>query len=449
MVSIYHALARVKQDLSKHLPESSILQAVSDAEHKWRKRILDPVITVQLFVLQVLHLNTSLTHLRHLAGPQFKPSAYCQARKRLPLKVMQSLLRRMCDAAGATGRFHGYKLWIADGSSAGLPDNPALQKVFPQPGRQRTGCGFPLIKLLGIFDAATGLFFEMLPASLHTHEQSQIARLHPLLGAGDVLLADRGLCSFWQLAMLWSRGVYCVFRMHQKQIIDFRPHRKQREQLKRKADKGRPTSRWVRRLGKHDQIVQWVRPKARPKWMSLEQYAALPQELLIREVRYLIPRKGQRTLAVTIATTLLDPTLYPKSEIRWLYQTRWEVETHFRELKTTMHMRVLKCKTVDGVQKELLAFALAYNLVRLTMVEASVRQNVNIDRISFVDTLRWLTTAMPGERLPDLVINPLRDDRHEPRAIKRRAKQYDLMNRPRKELRKRLRQRTGKVQMLN
>jgi hypothetical protein len=446
MASIYQALARVKQDLSKHLPESSILQAARDAGHKWRKRVLDPVITVQLFVLQVLHFNTSLTHVRHLAGQQFKPSAYCQARMRLPLAVMQSLLRRMCDAAGATGRFHGYKLWIADGSSASLPDTPALQKVFPQPKRQRKGCGFPLLKLLGIFDAATGLFFEMLPASLHTHEQSQIGKLHPLLGAGDVLLGDRGLCSFWQLAMVQTRGIFAVFRMHQRQIVDFRPHRRHR---KSNAEKGVPTSRWIKHLGKLDQIVEWIKPANRPVWMSVELYKQLPASLLVREVRYLIPRKGQRTLCVTIATTLLDPMLYPKSEIRWLYQTRWEVETHFRELKTTMHMRVLKCKTVDGVKKELLAFAMAYNLVRLTMVEAATRQNVDIQRISFIDTLRWLITALPGEALPDLVINPLRDDRHEPRAIKRRAKQYDLMNKPRKELRKRLRQRTGRVQVLN
>jgi hypothetical protein len=446
MASIYHALARVKQDLSKHLPESSILQAACDAGHKWRNRILDPIITVQLFVLQVLHFNTSLTHVRHLAGQQFKPSAYCQARQRLPLKVMQLLLRKMCAAAGATGRFHGYKLWIADGSSVSLPDTKPLQKVFPQPKRQRKGCGFPLIKLLGIFDAATGLFFEMLPASLHTHEQSQVAGLHPLLGKGDVLLGDRGLCSFWHLAMLQTRGIYAVFRMHQRQIVDFRRHRKHR---KSNAEKGLPTSRWIKHLGRLDQIVQWIKPANRPVWMSIELYKQLPATLRVREVRYLIPRKGQRTLCVTIATTLLDPTDYPKSEIRWLYQTRWEVETHFRELKTTMRMRVIKCKTVDGVKKELLAFALAYNLVRLTMVEASIRQNVNIDRISFIDTQRWLTTAMPGDALPDLVINPLRDDRHEPRAIKRRAKQYDLMNKPRNELRKGLRQRTGKVQVLN
>ena len=170
------------------------------------------------------------------------------------------------------------------------------------------------------------------------------------------MLADRGLCSYWHAAMLHVRGIYCVFRMHQRQIVDFRPHRKQR---KSKGGKGRPTSRWVRRLGKHDQIVEWIKPRTRPVWMSVRQFNAIPQTLLVREVRYRIPSKGQRTGRVTIATTLLDPTVYPKSEICWLYQTRWEVETHFRQLMTTMQMRVLKCKTVDGVKKELLAFALA------------------------------------------------------------------------------------------
>jgi DDE family transposase len=447
MAIIFRALARVKQDLGQFLPEPAIRQAACEAGHHWRNRLLDPVATVQLFVLQILHFNTSLTALRHLAGPQYKPSAYCQARLRLPLLVMQNLLRKLCDVPGATGRYYGHKLWLADGSSASLPDNKALQRVFPQPRRQAKGCGFPLIKLLGIFDAATGLFFEMITGSLHTHEQSKIWQFHPLLAPGDVLLGDRGLCSFWHAAMLCSRGIFCVLRMHQRQIVDFHPHRKHKhgkgKNNKGKNNKGRPTkglptSKWVRRLGKHDQIVEWVRPQTRPKWMSVEQFAAMPLTLQVREVRHQLPRQGQRTITITIATTLLDPKQYPKHEILWLYQVRWEVETHFRQLKTTMQMRVLKCKTVDGVKKELLAFALAYNLVRLTMNEAAKRQNVDIERISFLDTLRWLTSAAPGDELPDLIINPWRPARQEPRVLKRRPKQFDLMNKPRSELRKRL-----------
>jgi len=103
-----------------------------------------------------------------------------------------------------------------------------------------------------------------------------------------------------------------------------------------------------------------------------------------------------------------------------------------------MKMEVLHCRTVEGVLKELSMFALAYNLVRLVMLEAAQRQKTPIDRISFVDALRWLRTAKPGTPLPKLVVNPDRPGRAEPRVLKRRPKQYDLMTKPRSILRKAL-----------
>src|SRR3954470_3771728 len=121
-----------------------------------------------------------------------------------------------------------------------------------------------------------------------------------------------------------------------------------------------------------------------------------------------------------------------------LYRKRWEVEGHLKALKTTMKMEVLRCETVAGVSKELLMFALVYNLARLVMLEASRRQGVPVDRISFVDALRWLSEARAGDALPKLVVNPDRADRYEPRVRKRRPKQYPLMTKPRYELRKAL-----------
>jgi hypothetical protein len=101
-------------------------------------------------------------------------------------------------------------------------------------------------------------------------------------------------------------------------------------------------------------------------------------------------------------------------------------------------MDILHCETVEGVSKELLMYALVYNLVRLVMQEASRRQGVTPDRISFVDALRWLSEARPGAALPRLIVNPDRADRVEPRVRKRRPKQYPLMTEPRSVLRKRL-----------
>lgn len=177
--------------------------------------------------------------------------------------------------------------------------------------------------------------------------------------------------------------------------------------------------------------------------MSKKQYSTLPDSLQLRELRFVLPRKGQRTRVVTIVTTLLDPVLYPKEKIAELYGVRWQVETHFAELKTTLKMRKVKSQTAQGVLKELTVYALVYNLVHLVMLKAARRQHVPPDRISFIDTVRWLLGARPGEELPELLINPYRPNRHEPRVIKDLQDTYRKMTRSRRELRRELRTQTA------
>jgi hypothetical protein len=164
----------------------------------------------------------------------------------------------------------------------------------------------------------------------------------------------------------------------------------------------------------------------------------LPDRIEVRELRYRIDRPGSRARAVTLVTTLLDAGSYAVEALAQRYRGRWGVEVNLRHLKITMNMDVLRCETVAGVSKELMMYALVYNLIRLVMWEASRRQGVAVDRISFVDALRWLASARPGEALPKLVVNPDRPDRVEPRVRKRRPKQYPLMKKPRSELRKSL-----------
>ena len=191
-------------------------------------------------------------------------------------------------------------------------------------------------------------------------------------------------------------------------------------------------------MGKHDQLVDYVKPKERPKWMAAADYAALPETIRVRELRYSIAIPGCRTRQVTLTTTLLDPEKYPAAELAALYGRRWEIETNFDHLKTTLKMDVLHCKTVDGVEKELTMYALVYNLIRLVMLEGARRQEVPVERISFADAARWLCQALQGEVPLKLRVNPHRPNRVEPRARKRRPKEYDLLNKPRKELQKKL-----------
>jgi len=444
MSSITDVLRRFKQNWTEELSPHSIAQVCRDAGMKWYGSALNPVVTIQIFFVQILHGNTACEHLSHLTGLSFTAAAYCKARMRVNLEAFHLLLQR-CVAGLQQETFGpacwlGHRVFHVDGSSFSMPDTPQLQAHFGQQGQQKPGCGFPTAHWLVMLHAGTGMITKMLAAPLRTHDMARVAEVHPELRAGDILVADRGFCSYAHLALLWQRGVHGLFRIHQRTIVDFTPGRAYVHPCQGKADRkqGKPRSRWIKQLDKNDQIVEWLKSPNRPQWMSEQQYAVLPASIVVRELRYTIHEKGFRPKKITLVTTLLDAQSYTICDLAKLYKQRWEIETNFAHLKTTMKMDVLKCQTVDGVLRELQVFALIYNMVRQVMLAAASRQGVDVNRISFIDALRWLQSASPGDGLPKLVVNPLRTNRIEPRVRKRRPKQYPLMNKPRKQLKKEL-----------
>jgi hypothetical protein len=441
--NIRDALHQIKCDVVQALEASLITRVCLELGHVWRKRQLDPVATVQGFLLQVLHGNTACSHVPHLLGRSVTSEAYGQARARLPLELLQRLLGEVCSRLQScleeSARWHGHRVWMADGSSCSMPDTPELQRAFGQPGQQAAGCGFPVAHLLLLFHAATGMLLRTIAAPLRTHDMAQAAKLHAELRTGDVLVADRGFCSYAHLGLLRQAGLHAVLRVHQRQLVSFRIGRMHSPPCgPYKNIPGLPRTRWIKWLGTCDQQVEYFKPNECPDWLDAQAYAGLPSSLLLRELRYRIEQPGCRTHEVTLVTTLVDSELYPADELANLYGQRWQVETNLRHLKQTLHMDVLRTKTVQGIQKELAMFALVYNLVRLVMLRAANRQNVAIERISFIDALRWLKHARAGQALRKLQVLPIRPGRHEPRVRKRRPKEYDLMNRPRDELRKAL-----------
>src|SRR4051794_17061347 len=436
------ALRRLRQDLDTCLDEAAVHDACRGAGHRWRDCLLTPVAILRWFVVQVLHGNTALTHVSLLAGRSFTDAALCQARARLPLSAYQAVLRGLTGAlipeTHAQGTWRGHRTFLVDGSSFSMPDTPELRSHFGTSGRAKPGCGFPVARILALFHAGTGMLLEAVAAPLRSHQMASIDGVHTHLGRGDVLVGDRGFCSFLHLAMLAARGAHAVIRMHHRQIVDFTPHRPHVGRDAREGAKGRPRSRWLRRLGERDQVVEWSKPSRRPPWLAEDEFAALPATLALRELKYDVGRPGYRTRSVTLVTTLLDAEAYPSEALAELYGMRWRVELYLRHLKTTMGMDVLRCKTVDGVLKELTVYALVYNLVRVVMVEAARRQGREVERVSFVDALRWLAEIEGDDELPGLVVNPDRPGRVEPRVVKRRPKKYMWMTRTRAEWRKRL-----------
>jgi hypothetical protein len=438
-------LGRIRQDVATLLDKDAINAACRAENYTWKDRLLNPTNTDHLFILQVLNRNTALNDLPRKSHQSFTGGAFCKARKRLPLAVFRRLLRSLAetllpahggDQVDNEGRWLGHRSFLMDGSSCSMSDTPELQDHFGQPGNQRPGCGFPVAHLLVLFHAGTGLIREILTSPLRTSDMSQVAQLHPALEPGDIGLGDRGFCSYAHLALLSVKGVFGVFRIHQRKKVEF--------EAEEPCDSDAAANRSGRlphrlyRLGARDHLVWWLKPKQAPGWMTASQYATLPERLLVRELRYPVGQRGFRVRAVTLVTTLLDPERYPLEALAELYRQRWQAELHLRDLKTTMNMDVLKCKTVDGVLKEIHVFALVYNLVRVVLQVAARRQHMSIARLSHVDAFRWLGSAHEDEALPKIVVNPDRPDRVEPRVVKRRPKEYDRMTRPRAELRRQL-----------
>jgi hypothetical protein len=441
-------LAQVNVEVSRVLAPCVIEKICRDLNYSWRQCTLDPATTVYAFLRQILEGNTACDHVPHLMGLDVTGEAYCKARSRLPVELFQRLLNIVCEAVLGTCKaaalWHGHRLWHMDGSSCSMPDTPELQERFGQPTNQAKGCGFPVAHLMTLFHAATGCLLRIISAPLRSHDLRRAPCVHDVLRSGDVVVADRGFCSFVHLASLSKIGVFAVFRLHQRTIVSFRKKRgyNKRHQGKKKSMsvKGRPTSRWVKWLGKSDQIVEYFKPKQCPKWITAEDYALIPESIFVRELRYRVTQRGCRVKEVVLVTTLLDPESYPAEELASLYQQRWEIETNLRHLKQTLRMGVLRTKTVDGIQKELAMYAIVYNLIRLVMLKSANDQNLPVTRISFIDTQRRLCQAMADTPLRKLLILPDRPNRFEPRVRKRRPKQYPWMQKPRKQLKQAMRE---------
>lgn len=407
-MAVSHVLARLRHEPLAHLPIADLVEQACEAcEHQYRHRVLTPLVTLRLFLLQILHGNTAINHLRQLSGLAFVASSYCEARERLPLALITGLIASLARLAGGGGSgsgtlvLPGRRVLVVDGSSFSTPDEPGLRERFGLYPTATVGVAYPMGKLLGLLDLATGLFVELLALPVLMHDMGGVARLHPSLRAGDILLGDRALCSFAHFHLLSAAGVFGCFRLHQR----------------RKPGLGRQ---------------RWPKPAHCPAWMTPEQFATLPAFIDVRLVSYAVVHAGFRTRHVTMATTLLDETLWSDEQLAELYGHRWEIETCFGYLKTAMGMNMLKCKSVTGVEKELAMYLIAYNLVRLVMLRLAGAKRIEVRKVSFVDAMRYLAARLLGlTGVEDLVINPTRPGRNQPRVIRTRLKQYDLMTRPR------------------
>jgi hypothetical protein len=420
MATFTAAAAHVKEHLDKVLPQEVILKTCRDIGHRWRTSNLGPADNLLLLLVQLL-ANVGLRGLRHTSGLKVSFQAVCAARMRLPLQLFHRLLEQSVSP-GEGEFFKGLKVYIADGLGFQTPDNAELSGKFSKPSNQRgTSAGYPAGKMLALLECGAGYIRRAVVLPWNRHEFTCLKRLFKSMAAGSLLVGDRGLASCAHLLLLTRQGLHGCFQLPRDKVFS------------KSLGRSNRSAKLLKRLGKQDLLLEWIVGR-KPNWLGRIQWKQLQgQKLQVRQIAFRIVRKGFRTRWAWLATTLLDPVLYPAEELVELYSRRWQIEVDFRDLKRTLGLHRISAKTVPGVQKEVMAYILLYNLIRRVMNQAATAQGVPADRISFTDTALWLLHQPAGSPLPKLVINPKRKRKTQPRRVKNPRHRFPGLKQPREE----------------
>jgi len=415
------------------LGDQEITAVVTELVAPHRERIYPPLDTLRLFVGQVLSSDRACQDVvgRRLSErisqghsqSALNTGSYCDARQRLPIKLPVTLSNMIGERlelmAPPAWRWQGRPVKLFDGTTVTMPDTPSNQQVYPQSSEQKPGLGFPIARIGALIGLSSGAMLGYQVAACEgkgTGEQSLLANMLGHLNAGDVLLADALLATWWIIQGALERGADVVMPQHGVRITDFTHGQ---------------------RLGKNDHVVQWPRPP-KPKLMSAEEYARYPEFITMREAKV----NGR-----ILVTTLLDPAFVSAHALATLYKMRWNIEVDFRTIKSTLEMDVLRCKSQSMVEKEIAVYFLAYNLVRWAMVKAALLVDI-LPRVlsftgakrllgAFADQLRRTSDGQVRTLIATVTASiatlrlPHRPDRIEPRAKKRRPKKLPLLTVPR------------------
>jgi len=406
-----------------------------------RERQFPPTETLSMFLAQAMSEDRSCQKavdeaaIKRVVGGLTPCStatgAYCQARQRLPLEMVSTLARhvgeRMNGQVPDPWRWHGKRVHLVDGTTVTLPDTAENQGVYPQQEVQKPGLGFPISRIVAIICLSSGALLNASMSSFSgkgSGEQSLLRAMLDHFKCGDLVVGDALYGNYFLLASLIDKGVDAVF-----------------EQLgarRRSTDFRKGTS-----LGTKDHLITLSKPKQKPEWMTQAAYTSAPDILTIRELEV----SGK-----VLITTLLSPKEFPRHELKALYKKRWHIELDLRNIKTTLGMEMLSCKTPEMAEKEMWVYFLAYNLIRLLMAQSALLADVQPRQLSFKHTVQlWLAWCQQTQAVATQVDEGMlftligqkrvgkRPDRVEPRAVKRRPKPYPLLMETREKARENIR----------
>jgi len=417
------------------LPDEEIERICRDLGHTWRTRDLPPGRTVRSCVHRALNGDHSIAAMLADLGAADDQdatvptdSAWCQARSRVPLEVFRELIVRRARACqrrfGEPHQWNGRRVFIVDGSTVSMPDEPELVEAFGYTSSKHGPSRFPVGRITFIGLAGLEIIWDYRLDDYRTSEDEQFERMWPALPHGCILLADKKFSSFRTLAKLRDRRIGVVTLLHQQRS----PYKLIRQ---------------GRKLGHNQWIVHLdLCPALRKKYND----PTLPQRLAVRLIRVRF-RRGDRRHTLWLVTTLMDPTLYPSRQIAAAYRCRWGIEGRIGSLKTTLEMNVLRSKKTGSVHREVASIILGHNLVWTLIHEAAVKNNVPAGDISFACAVKivvafsqTLPLTAPSQRpaLRDKMLKLIAAQRNhhpfgrvEPRKVKRDRCRYPYLKEPR------------------
>jgi hypothetical protein len=435
------------------LSAKNLAQVLEEMEVCWKDRIFTPLVTLWIFLSQVLSADHScrsavarlIAHRVSQNQPacSARTSAYCQARKRLPEKFFSAVacwVGRALDAqTDPRWLWHGRRVYLFDGTTVTMPDTPANQAVYPQVYNQQPGVGFPMARIGAITSLSSGAIVNLGMCQYAGKGQGEVSLLRKLwdvLRPGDILLTDRLMANWTNILWLQERGLDLVGRLNK---------------ANRKAD-----FRCGTRLGPQDHIVRWFKPKS-IRSLDRQTYRTLPESITVREAKFRVTQPGFRTRSIVVVTTMLDPAQASKADLARLYRARWNNELDLRSIKTTLQMDELRCKTPELVHKEIWTHILAYNLIRTIMAQAASKHDLVPRSLSFKGAIQTLEAFQPVidlqtdrgaahrfqlyQHLLDAISTHRvadRPDRFEPRVKKHRRNHYDWLMKPRAQVKRQM-----------
>lgn len=440
--------------LNNVLSEATMTPSLNAIDFPWKDRIYTPLVTLWVFLGQALSADHScrgavarlIAHRlsQGQSACSSKTGAYCQARKRLPEKFFSCVARlvgkTLDDKVDPVWLWKGRPVYMFDGTTVSMPDTPENQAAYPQVYNQKPGLGFPIARVCAIMSLSCGAVLNLgicRYAGKGQGELSLLRNMWDILSPGDILLTDALMSTWHEMLTLKQRGVDSVSRLNK---------------ATRRAD-----FRRGKRLGKDDHIVRWPKPSS-IRHLDWTTYKKLPDYLEVRETRVRVEQPGFRTKEIIVVTTILDPEVVTKDDLASLYRSRWSQELDIRDIKISLQMDILRCKTPELVRKEIWTHILAYNLIRTIMAQAASQHQLQPREISFKGTVQTLGAFQPlvsfqGQKgitfRQELYLKLLeavathrvadRPNRFEPRKRKRNPRKAAMMTKPRWELKRLMR----------